>query len=338
MENLTHTLTGLMLARIGLNRLAPQATAALVLASNLPDIDFVYYLGGPLSYLQYHRHWTHGLPLSPILALLNIGILWLMARFIPSWKAAAWTTGSWVRAYLVSILGIVVHILFDGTNAYAVRAALPFSADWFSANIFYVVDPLILFVLLLAVAAPAISGLVAGEIGGRKSTGGGWAAFALLFILSYGGWRAMLHQRAVETLDSHVYVQGMARRVEAFPTAFSPFTWIGFVETDQSWGYYEFNLNAPFDPSAGSIAYKPPPNPAFDRTWQSAEGKVFRDFARFAAWRVAPESDPEGSVSVEANDLRFGPPRDPSFSFRTKYDKQLNQIEQTFIYGRPKAR
>ena len=98
MENLTHTLTGLMLARIGLNRLAPQATAALMLASNLPDIDIVYFLGGALSYLQYHRHWTHSLPMVPILALLNIGILWLMARFIPSWKAAAWTTGSWVRA------------------------------------------------------------------------------------------------------------------------------------------------------------------------------------------------------------------------------------------------
>lgn len=332
MDNVTHTLTGLMLARSGLNRLAPQATAALLLSSNLPDFDLVYYLGGSLTYLQYHRHWTHGLALAPLLALVNVGILWLLSRRFQSWKS-----GSWVRTYLVSIVGIVVHILFDSTNSYAVRAALPFNAEWLSSNIFFVFDPYILGVLLLAVAAPALSGLVSSEIGGRKSTGRGWAVFTLLFILSFGAWRFTLHQRAVETLESHVYPQGMARRVEAWPTPFSPFAWLGFVETDQSWGLYEFNLNVPFDPSAGNVGYRPQPNAALDKAWQSKEGRIYQDFARYAAWRVVPLTDPEGAVAVEANDLRFGVPGAKAFSFRVQYDNQGNVMDQEFHYGTPKT-
>ena len=39
MDNLTHSLTGLMLSRAGLNRFYPRATLVLVIAANIPDID-----------------------------------------------------------------------------------------------------------------------------------------------------------------------------------------------------------------------------------------------------------------------------------------------------------
>ena len=41
MENLTHTLVGILLAHAGLNRWTPRATAICVVAANLPDIDIV---------------------------------------------------------------------------------------------------------------------------------------------------------------------------------------------------------------------------------------------------------------------------------------------------------
>jgi inner membrane protein len=70
MDNLTHTLTGVLLARAGLNRVAPRATLTLVLAVNAPDIDVVARWRGSLAYLHYHRGPTHSLAALPVLAAL----------------------------------------------------------------------------------------------------------------------------------------------------------------------------------------------------------------------------------------------------------------------------
>jgi inner membrane protein len=48
MDNLTHTLTGLMLSRAGLNRWHPRASLVLMLSANIPDIDFVAVARGGL--------------------------------------------------------------------------------------------------------------------------------------------------------------------------------------------------------------------------------------------------------------------------------------------------
>ena len=60
MDNVTHTLFALTLARTPLGRGGRGTTAALVLASNAPDIDIVATLGGSANYLAWHRGPTHG--------------------------------------------------------------------------------------------------------------------------------------------------------------------------------------------------------------------------------------------------------------------------------------
>ena len=60
MDNLTHSLFGLTLARTPLGRAGRGTTAALLLASNAPDIDIVVTAGGSANYLAYHRGPTHG--------------------------------------------------------------------------------------------------------------------------------------------------------------------------------------------------------------------------------------------------------------------------------------
>src|SRR5271168_428266 len=92
LDNITHSLTGLALSRAGLNRLTPQATAILVLAANIPDIDVVSSAGGSLAYLHYHRHLTHALSMAPGMALLPVLLVWAVVR-----KPMAWG-----MAYLVS--------------------------------------------------------------------------------------------------------------------------------------------------------------------------------------------------------------------------------------------
>jgi hypothetical protein len=58
MDNVTHTLFGLTLARTPLGRVGRGATVALVLASNAPDIDIVSTAGGAVKYRKWHRGLT----------------------------------------------------------------------------------------------------------------------------------------------------------------------------------------------------------------------------------------------------------------------------------------
>ena len=60
MDNVTHTLFALTLARTPLGRAGRGTTAALVLASNAPDIDIVAAARGATSYMTWHRGPTHG--------------------------------------------------------------------------------------------------------------------------------------------------------------------------------------------------------------------------------------------------------------------------------------
>src|SRR4029079_9183310 len=94
MDNLTHTLFGLTLARTPLARAGRGTTAALVLASNAPDIDIVAVIRGNDSYLRWHRGPTHG-PLGIIaLGLLVAAIVRLgvprLDRSADEEAVAAW--------------------------------------------------------------------------------------------------------------------------------------------------------------------------------------------------------------------------------------------------------
>lgn len=55
MEPVTHLLTGACLARAGFNRKAAYATLAMVLAAEVPDLDMLWAIKGPVAAFQHHR-------------------------------------------------------------------------------------------------------------------------------------------------------------------------------------------------------------------------------------------------------------------------------------------
>src|SRR5207302_2671982 len=81
-DNLTHSLFALTLSRTRLGSVGRGTTAALLLASNAPDVDIVTLAGGAASYLKWHRGPTHG-PLGIVgLGLASAGIAWAIQRFL----------------------------------------------------------------------------------------------------------------------------------------------------------------------------------------------------------------------------------------------------------------
>lgn len=324
MDNITHTLTGLMLSRAGANRISPRATALLLLAANAPDIDVIAALGGSAGYLHYHRGFTHSLAAIPLIAVLPVLLVRVAARRSLAWKGA----------YAVSVLGVASHVVMDWTNVYGVRLLLPFSDRWFNADITAVIDIWIWGALLLGLAGPFISRLVSSEIGARPGRGFGMAVFVLCFCLLYSFGRYLLHERAVAVLDARLYQGEAPLRVAAVPNPVSLARWVGLVETS---GFYsvhpDLNLLRSFDPTAGKILYKPEPGPAIRAARDAGVFHVFLAFSQWPLWRVTPVAEPEKGRLVEAMDLRFGAPPQPRFVASALLDGSLRVETTRFRFG-----
>jgi inner membrane protein len=329
LDQITHTATGLFLSRAGLDRLTPHAAPILMLAANMPDMDVVSAAGGALNYLNYHRHLTHAIVMLPLVALVPVLLVRLFAR----------QSLRWGGAYLISAIGVASHLVLDSTNIYGVRLLLPFSARWFHLDLTTVIDVWIWAAILLALAAPLLSRLVSAEIGAARGPAARrFAIGALLFLLLYNCGHAVLHARAVAMLESRVYQGSPPLRVVALPDAVDPLSFRGLVETREFFSTLDVDLRSDFDPSAGSIFYKPAPAPALEAAARTA---TFRDFLRFAQypyWRVQPAAEPEGGFTVEAMDLRFGNPRAPGFVAVAILTSRLEVLRSWFTFGAAKPR
>jgi inner membrane protein len=329
MDNLTHTLTGLFLSRVGLNRWTPQASAILILAANAPDIDVVSAAGGSLSYLHYHRHLTHSLIGLPIMAILSVILV----------RAVSRKPVHWLGAFCAAVIAVASHLLLDWTNSYGIRLLLPFSGQWLHLDWTNVIDLWIWAVLLLGVAGPFLARLVGSEIASgslrQRYPGRGFAVFALCFLLRYNFGRATLHARAVAELQSRIYGDSAPSRVAALPGAANPLAWRGIVETPDSYAVAGLDLAGAFDPTRAQIFHKPDPDAAMDAASRSPTFQQFLNFSQFPLWRVSPADDPADGKLVEVMDMRFGSPLSPGFMASALVDSRLRVLRTWFQLAAP---
>jgi inner membrane protein len=331
MDPLTHTATGLLLGRAGMNRWTPQAAVILALAANAPDIDIVTAAGGSLNYLHYHRHLTHSLAAAPVLAILTVVLVWIVRRKPVQWAGAC----------AASMAAVASHLLLDWTNLYGIRLWLPFSSSWLRLDLTPVIDIWIWAALFLAFAGPFLARLVSTEITSGKPEprpqGVRLAWLALVFLLLYNAGRAVLHERALAVLNSRLYSGTTPARVAAFPSQ-NPWAWRGLVETAGFYAVESVDLSGRFDPGGGHIFYKPQPDPAIDAARHSRAFQIFLQFSQFPLWRVTPAAAPENGRSVEVFDMRFGTPAELGFHASALVDQRGIVFGAAFELGRPRAR
>jgi inner membrane protein len=307
MDNITHTLVGLMMARTGLGRTANRGSGLMMMmAANVPDIDVAASgLPGSLRYLELHRGYTHCLFMAPVMALVPL----LLARWI------AKSSINW-KSYLACLIGVLSHLALDLTNVYGVRLLLPFSSRWLHLDMTDIIDPWILFALILALAAPALVGLVSSEIGGKKVAGPNakWAWFALLGILSYEGFRLASHQRAIAVMGAHLYGGVATPRIAAIPDRINPLRWRGIVETEDFVLTISVVLTEDYNPVFGHADYPTQSSAAIDAARATEPFRVFERFNQLPFWKVTAAGD---RIQVELIDLRFGTPRQPGLFVAT---------------------
>jgi len=328
LDNLTHSLVGLFLARAGCKYATPRGTAIMVLAANAPDSDVVCTLGGAASYIHWHRHITHSLIAVPVMALLTVAVVrWVGRRPV-----------RWLPAFLIAMLGVASHLILDLTNLYGVRLLLPFSDHWFHWDITPVVDLVIWLILLLGVVAPWFGKLVGSEIGERRRNGGGgWAVAALLLLGAYDYGRSVLHDRAVETLESRVYHGRAPRRVAAFPEA-NPLVWNGLAELSDSYVMVPVDLRTEFRPENAETYNKPERTPAMLAAMETRPFRNFLGFVLYPIWAIEPVPDQPHITRVRLVDLRFGTPPEPGFEAVATVTDQNRVTDSLFTFGTPQPR
>ena len=317
MEPVTHLLTGACLSRAGLNRTTGLATLTLVVASEIPDLDIVTAAGGSVSYLQHHRGFTHTLLGAPFMAAGTLALVYGIYRLLLLRGHQFKRPPVWRRLYLYALVAAVIHIFLDFTNAYGVRPFAPFTWKWYSWDILFILDPILLAVLVLSLIIPPLFGLIADEIGARKTVRGrGSAIFALVFLLALIYVRDFEHRRAVNLLESLTYsdkVQVRAAgteepplRASAYPTLFNPFEWVAVVETR------DFLTTGVVNPHQGvfEVDESNPPHYKFEETpvtlaaKKSRLGRVYLDWAQYPVLETEKLPDEQG-YRVRFVDLRF---------------------------------
>jgi inner membrane protein len=354
LDPVTHMLTGACLSRAGLNRKTGLATLTLTLAFEAPDIDSLYYFGGSITGLQHHRGLTHSLVGAPFMAAAVLALVYGIDRWKSSRKknasagessASAGTSPrplpNWKLLYVYALLGSLIHLFQDFTNNYGVRPFAPFNPKWYSWDIVFIVDPIMLLALLLGLVLPALMALISEEIGSRKPQfrGRGAAIFALICVAAVILVRGIEHRRAVTALNSRTYRNEEPIRASAFPQPINPFSWNGVVETRDFFQMAQVDSGSgEVDPlNVGVVRFKPEETPVSLAAKKSRLGRVYLDWAAYPL--VTVEKQEGGRYLTLFEDLRFesaeavAQHRGPTLAGYVVLDPQL-RVEEMGI-GRP---
>ncbi len=192
MDPITHTLAGATMARAGLDRRTPLATAALLLGANAPDIDIFTAFGEANATLACRRGWTHG-PLAMLaLPFVVAGLLLAWDRFVRRRRSPSAPPAVGIALLQLSAIGVFSHPALDWLNTYGIRLLMPFSDTWFRGDSVFIIDPwlwLVLTVGLLAVRRVRATSASPWRIA-RTSGSLALAYIAGMVVLSVAGKRS----------------------------------------------------------------------------------------------------------------------------------------------------
>jgi inner membrane protein len=339
------------MGRAGLNRKTALATATLTLAAEAPDLDVFSRFGGSAFGLNHHRGFTHSFLGVPLVAAVVVAFIYFLWRVRGRKTRNPNLPPRWGLLFAYACLAGLSHLFLDFTNNYGVRPFWPFSERWYSGDIVFIADPILLVVLTLGLVLPALFSLINEEIGASKKLmpkGRLAASVALLAVCAYWGLRGYEHDRAVAALESRDYHGADAIRVSALPYWVNPFRWYGVVETPAFFATMDVDSLAPeVDPEARmQIHYKPEETPVTLAAKKTYLGRVYLSWAQYPITEtellqddsaISPVGDARAAYLVRFRDLRYDyPGRNARATLGAVVflTRDLQVVEESFGMGR----
>lgn len=164
MDPIAHTFTGAALAAAGLHKVAPAATAALLIGANVPDIDVLANFAGDFRSLELRRGWSHGVLALVLWPFVVTGLLLAWER----WRRAQGPPSDPWKLLGIAALAVVSHPTLDWLNNYGLRWLMPLDGRWFYGDALFIIDPWLWLLL---------GGALCLRYSRRAASIAGWAAF-----------------------------------------------------------------------------------------------------------------------------------------------------------------
>jgi inner membrane protein len=331
------------MGRAGFNRKTALATLTLTLAAEAPDLDVLGSFRGSAFGFAHHRGFTHSFVGVLLDALVVVGFVYLIWRIRGRKVKDPNLPPRWGLLFLYACLAGLSHILLDFTNNYGVRPFWPFSEKWYSWDIVFIVEPVMLVFLILGLIVPSLFGLIDKEIGAhpRGPRGRVAATLALVGVALIWGVRDYEHRRAVNALEARSYNGADPLRASAYPKWIDPFHWDGVVETPAFFALAPVDSLTPeVDPEGRlEIRYKPEETPITLAAKNSYVGCAFLDWAQYPITETETLQPPQQGYIVLFQDLRYsgiprsltGRPGRGGLSKAVKIDKNLRVVGDVYV-------
>ncbi|MCZ6635125.1 MAG: metal-dependent hydrolase [bacterium] len=279
MDTPTHGLIGRVIAKTIWPEQSGRGLVNLVtICSVLPDADTLISSDG-LDYLRTHRGFTHSFLGVVVGSLLVAGLA----------KRFGFRNVSFGHLYLVSLLGMVSHIVFDLVTTYGTLILAPFSDYRAAFDLLFIIDPYLDVIL--------IGGLIAGwRVGKQGYRWGGMllSGYMVLAILVTGLGHVQVRRWAAR--------EGVTvARASVMPSPFSPLHRRGMVESGDKIYLVPLNLfsGAYGTPVAFGSALK---DPRLGELWQTRTGEIYAWFTRYPVVQAFPG---EEKTALLIQDLQF---------------------------------
>jgi inner membrane protein len=260
------------LSATGLEKKTRYSRTTLIIAANIPDIDFVLYFWGDARSYAFRRGVTHGIPALIVLPLLLALVMMLLSRITSTSDARQEASFRWLL--VLSAIGVATHPALDWLNNYGMRWLMPMVDKWFYGDTLFIVD----WVVWLALAA----GLVAAHR--IDSANLRWfqkpACISLAFIVTYISISFAITQFA-EQVALESSSDDPPLRLMASPVPLNPFEREMVLDygTEYRFGIVRFSPRPQFEWDEERIAKGDPT--VFERARQVREGRWFLHWARF---------------------------------------------------------
>ena len=323
------------MGRAGLNRKTALATATVTLAAEAPDIDVLGRFKGSVFGFAHHRGFTHSFLGLLLVSAVTVGVVYLVWVLRGRKVKDPNLPPRWGLLFVFAYMAGLSHILLDFTNNYGVRPFWPFSEHWYSWDIVFIVEPVILILLVAGLVLPSLFSLINREIGVRRKGPQGRlaATLALLGIVALWGVRDYEHRRAIAAMDARTYRKTDAIRFSAYPNYWNVFRWYGVVETQNFFAQVTVDSSIPeVDPQGQMrLRYKPEETPVTLAAKQSYLGRVYLDWAQYPITET--EQLENGGYIVHFRDLRYDYPgragRSP-LGASVELDRSLHVVREYF--------
>jgi inner membrane protein len=216
----------------------------------------------------------------------------------------------WGLLFAYAYIASLTHILLDFTNNYGVRPFWPFSGRWYSWDIVFIIEPVMLVLLAAGLVLPGLFALIHEEIGAKQQGPPGRVAAtaALIGVIAMWGVRDYEHRRAIAALTAQTYHDEMPWRASAYPYWVNPFRWYGLVETANTYARAEVDSLGPEVDPRGQMRIRPKSQetPAAEVAKKTYLGQVYWSWAQYPVTET--EQLESGGYLVRFKDLRYDYP------------------------------